>query len=108
MRGPGFRMERGDKTVEPKRRVDWFIFVMIGIIGYFSWTFVMQQSHLNAVEDSYGTAQARLETAKQAHEELQQEKAQLEDPVYIEKVAREDLGMVRKGELPYISANSRK
>lgn len=101
-------MDKKDKKIQPGRKVDWFLFVLIVIVGYFSWTLVTQQLHLNAVNDSCEAAQVRLEAARQANEQLRQEKAQLEDPAYIEKVAREELGMARKGEMPYISANSRK
>ncbi len=101
-------MDKRDKKIQSGRKVDWFLFVLIVIVGYFSWTLVNQQVHLNAVNDSCEAAQVRLEEARQANEELRQERDQLEDPAYIEKVAREELGMTRKGEMPYISANSRR
>ncbi len=35
-------------------------------------------------------------------ERLEQRAADLEDPVYIEQLAREQLGLVRPGEIPYL------
>jgi len=105
----GMYMGQEEKRIRrSKRKIDWFPFVCLGIAGYFVWTLVNQQMHINELDDSYASAQARLEAAQQVNRELQQEKSQLEDPVYIEKVARDELGMARSGEMPYISANSRK
>ena len=94
----------GRKTAGSGRHINWFVLMLVGIFGYFSYTFVCQQIHLNAIDRDYAAAQARLDSAREEHAALQQEKAELEDPAYVEKVAREDLGMTRQGELPYISS----
>ena len=86
-------------------RFNWFVVTMVAIIGYFSYTFVEQQIHLNALNRDYEAAQSRLEAAKARNAELKEQRAGLESPEYIEKVAREDLGMTRQGEMPYISAH---
>ena len=44
---------------------------------------------------------SRLAAARQKNEALRQEKENLNEPGYIEKTAREELGMTRHGELPY-------
>lgn len=94
-------MERKKNTF----RFNWFVVTMVAIIGYFSYTFVEQQIHLNALNRDYEAAQSRLEAAKARNAELKEQRAGLERPEYIEKVAREDLGMTRQGEMPYISAH---
>ena len=44
----------------------------------------------------------QIEEIKQANRELKEEQEKLkEDPLYLEKVAREKLGVVRKGEVVY-------
>ena len=93
-------MERKKNTF----RFNWFVVTMVAIIGYFSYTFVEQQIHLKALNRDYEAAQSRLEAAKARNAELKEQRAGLESPEYIEKVAREDLGMTRQGEMPYISA----
>ena len=84
------------------RRLDWFVVLMVGIVGYFSYMMVSQHVYLNSVNHDYVAAQQRLQSAQQENDALQQEKAQLNDPAYIEKIAREELGMTRQGEMPYI------
>lgn len=84
------------------RRLDWFVVLMVGIVGYFSYMMVSQHFYLNSVNRDYDAAQQRLRSAQQENDALQQEKAQLNDPAYIEKIAREELGMTRQGEMPYI------
>ena len=44
----------------------------------------------------------QLQELKQRNEELEQEKAKLQDPKTIEGVAREELGLVKPGEVPYV------
>ena len=84
------------------RRLDWFVVLMVGIVGYFSYMMVSQHFYLNSVNQDYDAAQQRLQSAQQENDALQQEKAQLNDPAYIEKIAREELGMTRQGEMHYI------
>ena len=84
------------------RRLDWFVVLMVGIVGYFSYMMVSQHFYLNSVNQDYDAAQQRLQSAQQENDALQQEKAQLNDPAYIEKIARDELGMTRQGEMPYI------
>ena len=83
---------------------NWFVAALLVITVYFSYTFIEQQIHLNALNRDYEAAQAPLEAARLRNAELKEQRAGLEDPTYIEKVAREDLGMTRQGEMPYISA----
>ena len=94
-------MERKKNSI----RFNWFVAALVVIAVYFSYTFVEQQFHLNALNRDYEAAQARLEAARVRNAELKEQRAGLEDPGYIEKVAREDLGMTRQGEMPYISAH---
>lgn len=84
-----------------KRRFDFFVPLMAIIIGYFAFVLVSQQVHLGQLAENQAAAEARLSAAQEENEELKQEKAALSDPAYIEKIAREELGMTRHGELPY-------
>ena len=78
------------------------IIVAICLI-WFGYTFCTQQAHLNEVADDRAVAITRLEEARARNEALKEERAGLEKPEYIEKVAREELGMTRHGEMPYIA-----
>jgi cell division protein DivIC len=87
-----------------KRRFDFFVPLMVVLIGYFAFVLVSQQVHLGQIAENQAAAEERLSAAKVENEALKQEKAALSDPAYIEKIAREDLGMTRHGELPYTAA----
>lgn len=80
----------------------WFVIAILFIIGYFGYTFFSQQAHLNAIDKDMEIAQKRLEEAQKRNDILKAEYAGLQEASYIEKVAREDLGMTRRGEMPYI------
>ena len=88
-----------------RRRVNWFLILLLLIGGWFSYTFVTQQIRLNAVASDYEETRIRLEEARARNAELKKERDSLSDAAYIEKVARESLGMTRQGEGPYISAH---
>lgn len=88
-----------------RRRVNWFLILLLLIGGWFSYTFIMQQIRLNAVASDYEATRIRLEEARARNAELKKERDSLSDTAYIEKVARESLGMTRQGEVPYISAH---
>lgn len=86
--------------------INWFTILMVIIIGYFAVILVKQQVYLNQVSVDQAAAEERLATAKAEHEKLVKEKDDLNRLDYIEKIAREELGMTRKGELPYSSGKS--
>lgn len=87
-----------------KRRFYFFVPLMAIIIGYFAFVLVSQQVHLGQLAENQAAAEARLSAAQEENEALKEEKAALSDPAYIEKIAREELGMTRHGELPYTTA----
>lgn len=92
-------MRRGNRT--GKRRFRWFYLLMTGIVVYFAFLLISQQVYLSQVRQDQASAEARLAAARQENEALRQEKERLGDLNYIEKLAREELGMTRRGELPY-------
>lgn len=92
---------------EKKERIDWFVVVIALWIAGFAYTFYSQQTYMNRLTEGYAAANARLEEAKARNDVLKAEYDGLKSLTYIEKVAREDLGMTRHGELPYIPASRR-
>ena len=75
---------------------NWFTILLVIIIGYFAVILVKQQIYLNQVSADQAAAEERLV----------KEKDDLNRLDYIEKIAREELGMTRRGELPYSSGKS--
>lgn len=84
-----------------RREINWFALIMLAIIVYFASILISQQLYLSQASDDYAAAKLRLEAAAKENAALKEEARQLNELSYIEKVAREELGMTRAGELPY-------
>ena len=80
---------------------NWFALVMFAMIAYFSTVLISQQVHLSHVSESQRIADKRLEKAKAVNEKLRKELAELQVINNIERLAREDLGLAKDGEMPY-------
>lgn len=89
-----------------KKRINWFFFLLIAVIAYFSSIMISQQMYLSQVSEDQEAAEQRLAAARKENEELRQERENLNRMDYIEKLAREELGMTRQGEIPYSSGGS--
>ena len=75
------------------------ILTAIGLIALFV-VFLPGFSRLQELKEENRNLENRIDILKKANIELRKEKDKLEnDPNYLEKVAREKLGMVRKGEI---------
>ncbi len=77
------------------------------IIAYLGFIIVKQEVYMTELNQETVVTQSRLDKAKQINDKLKQEKANLEKRDYIEKVAREELGMTKPGEVPYISSENK-
>lgn len=88
-----------------KSRLKWFRLMLVGMALYFGYVVMEQQSHLNEIAVQQAFAEQKLQEQQKIQMDLEEEKKKLHEPDYIEKIAREELGMVKKGELPYISSN---
>lgn len=80
---------------------NWFALVMFAMIAYFLTVLASQQVHLSHVSESQRIADKRLEQAKATNDKLRKELAELQDINNIERIAREDLGLAKEGEMPY-------
>ncbi len=84
-----------------RKSFNWFALIMLVMIAYFTTVLVSQQVHLSHVSESQRIADKRLEKAKATNEKLRKELAELQDINNIEKLAREELGFTKEGEMPY-------
>lgn len=89
---------------QTKRSFNWFAVLLLFIVLYFSYTAIQQYLQLKAISQEQAAVEARLSQAQKVNEELLQEKNNLGKIDYIEKIAREELGMTKQGEMPYISS----
>lgn len=88
-----------------KRRFDIFIIILFAALGYFIYIAVNQQIYISNIEQERAAIQTRFEEEQAKNKELSEEKQALQDPAYIEKIAREELGMTRKDEIPYVASD---
>lgn len=87
--------------MKKRKGFNWFALFMFLVFAYFGTVLVSQQVHLTHVGESQHLADQRLERAKTENEKLRKEYESLQDLENIERLAREDLGMAKHGELPY-------
>lgn len=83
------------------------ILSFVVVIAYLGFIIVKQEVYLTELNQETAITQTRLDKAKQINDNLKEEKANLEKRDYIEKVAREELGMTKPGEVPYISSENK-
>ena len=75
------------------------IFVLVSL-GVLIAIFLPGFSKLQELREENRNLEKRIEVLSKTNEELKKEKERLEnDPSYVEKVAREKLGMARKNEI---------
>ena len=83
------------------RRPRWFVITVLLILGYFGSMIVSQGLYLSHVHEDQRLVSDRLAAAQAENDRLRAEKERLGELPYIEKLAREELGMTGAGELPY-------
>ena len=90
-----------------KYRVNWFKLITIVLSCYFIYLSIGQQHQLNAISNEAQSIQLQQAQSEQMNSTLKQEREALNDRRYVEKVAREELGLVKPGETPYIEAGKK-
>jgi len=88
-----------------KKGSRWGLFILIAFIVYFLFIIVEQQKILYSKEEAMKNIRTRVEEETRENEELIRQKEILDTDEYIEKVAREKLGMVKPGEKIFIDIN---
>lgn len=84
------------------RRINWFPIIVALIMIATLFKLGEQQMTISSIAEDRVKAEARLNQAKEENERLKEEQEQLSDPAYMEKLAREDLGMTKQGEMPFV------
>ncbi len=97
-----------NKPRKRKKRTNPTYLILVGIVLYVSWTFINQQIRLQDMEKEQAVYKKQVQELKEEEESLIHEKNILDDPTYIEKVARERLKMVKPNEIIYIDQEKAK
>lgn len=72
------------------------------ILAYLLAMFAMQEVCLHRLHDQVGALKQRIAVVKQQNEALKERAELLRTPDFVERVAREELGLVKPGEIPYV------
>lgn len=103
-------IDRGVKASmpAPKRyRIKWLNLALLLLSAYCCYLVTDRFLELAAIRQETNAIRQQLDQAKTANQELQAERERLLSPAYVEKLAREQLGLVKPGEVPYIPAGKR-
>ncbi len=84
------------------KRLSWFRLCILIMAGYFCYVVIMQQAELAKIRRETELVNTRMTEAAEINNSLLAEKEKLSTAAYIEKIAREQLGLVKPGEVPYI------
>lgn len=79
--------------------------VTIGLFIYFGWILIDQQKIIYSMEQQKKIMETNIEEEKKLNEELKKQKEIVGSDDLIEKIAREKLGMVKKGEKIFVDTN---
>ena len=89
-----------EKKSKRSPRIIWIAIFLL--IFFFTYLFFSEYLNLRKVGQRLARIEEENKRLIQENKRLEEEIKALEgDPVYIEKIAREELGMVKKGEIVY-------
>lgn len=69
------------------------------------WTLISQQFTISSQNKEINSLEARIQEVQQQSDNLKQQVDNLENPEYIERIAREQLGLVRPNERVFVDSN---
>ena len=90
-------------SVNPKKAI--FLIIISAFVIYFIFVMINQQVIINKKNKEIDALEEKITATTQQTEKLEQELENLNDPEYLEQVAREKLGLVRPNERVFIDAN---
>jgi len=84
------------------RKVRTSTLLFLSIMTYVLGTLGLQELELRRLDREYRSIQAQIEHYEAENRQLEGEIELLNTDSFLEKLAREELGLVREGEIPYI------
>jgi cell division protein FtsL len=75
--------------------------------AYFCYLVTDRYLEMSSIQQETSTVNQQLDQAKTVNQQLQAERDRLLAPAYVEKLAREQLGLVKPGELPYVPSGKK-
>jgi len=90
---------------EKKRKGKIILFLTLCGLGYFTYTFVGQEQIIHEKQSQITSINHKIDDEKSKNTELKKQKELVSSVEYVEKVAREKLGMVKPGEKIFVDVN---
>ena len=91
-----------------KRSNKWFS-ILLGVVVISCLVIIAKQEQkIYQLKQEKAAAQQRIEELNAQKENLEMERKKLDDPKYLEKLAREDYNMVGKNEVPLFIVDEKK
>ena len=102
-------MEKTGKKKIPARKFNLKKLIVYAVTGvvvfYFAYTLVTQQISINKKNAEIKALESQVAEAEGESDKLKSELENLQNPEYIEKIAREKLGLVRPNERVFVDSN---
>lgn len=86
-----------------KKKLKFKNVIILFIIGYVCYIFIGQQITMHNINDQINTNMAEKQKVLGINQKLQDEVKLSKSNAFIEKLARERLGLVKQGETPVIN-----
>lgn len=80
--------------------------ILLLIFGYICYIFISQQITMYRISKEMKIQQQEEQIAKEKNQKLQDEVKMSKSDTYIEKLAREKLGLIKEGETPVIDSKN--
>lgn len=99
------------RKTKVRKKMDWgYVGIMaILVMGatYLIFGFIEQQMNINTLKREKAEIEAQIQEEQQAIEQIKNNLKEIESPSFIERQAREILGMVKPDEKVYVDLNKR-
>ena len=89
-------------AVRRKYHIRWLRVLILLAAAYFLFLAVGQQFELYTIQQETLSLKDRINELEHSNRFLTEEKIRLNSSSHVEKIAREQLGLVKPGEVPYI------
>ncbi len=85
-----------------QKKINVFRFLLIVLLVFFAVQITRQELKIYEINKEIDASKTRIADLKEKQLQLQKERENASNPAYIEKIAREDYNMVKKGEVPVL------
>lgn len=99
------------RKLRVRKTPDWFAIGIMAILimsmTYLIFQFIEQQMDINTLEKEQELLESQIQEEKKDIEQIRHNLKDIESPAFIERQAREILGMVKPDEKVYVDLNKR-